>query len=256
MTAPTRSGIPLRDELEDGAGAEAEADGHRQAGDRQRDHVLVGAGQHERERAGADERDDQHVARPDAVREPAADRAGGDREQREAGGARAGVRLAQVVHAVQQLRQVEEHRHEAAEGHEVEERQRPGAAAALAAERRAARRTSSRSGPSAEPGASSREQPEDDRHQRDQRRRRSRTGRRGSSPSTIRGAVSAPSDGAAHADAVDAEREALAAGRVPLVHERHADRERRAGEAEQEAEDEHGGPRVVEQREADRAAAA
>ena len=54
--------------------------------------------------------------------------------------------------------------------------------------------------------------------------------------SAIRGAVRPGEHRAAHAHAVDAEREALALGRVPAVDERHADRERRAGEAEQEAE--------------------
>ena len=53
------------------------------------------------------------------------------REQREAGGAAPGVRLAEVVDASEELRQVEEHRHEAAEGEEVNERQRPRASGSL-----------------------------------------------------------------------------------------------------------------------------
>ncbi len=40
--------------------------------------VLVGAGQHEREHERPDERDHQHVARTDAVRQPAAERTADD----------------------------------------------------------------------------------------------------------------------------------------------------------------------------------
>ena len=56
-------------------------------------------------------------------------------------------------------------------------------------------------------------------------------------------------DGAAHAHAVDPEREALAFLVVPAVHERDADGERGAGHSEQEAEDDDGREGVVKQSE-------
>jgi hypothetical protein len=57
--------------------------------------------------------------------------------------------------------------------------------------------------------------------------------------------------GATGADAVDAERGALALGGVPAAHERHADGKRRAGEAQQEAEGDDRCEGVVPQRQRD-----
>ena len=116
---------PLRDELEDGSGCEAQRHGHREARDRQRDHVLVARREHDGEGDRRDEADAQDALGADAIGKPAADGSRDHREQREAGRAVARVGLRQLVHAREQLGQVEEHRHEAAERQEVEQRRCP-----------------------------------------------------------------------------------------------------------------------------------
>ena len=151
----------------------------------------------------------EHVDGADPVRGPAADGARDHGERCEAGGAGAGIGLAQVVHVDEQLRQVEEHRHEPPEGHEVEEGQRPCAAAAACRGRR-------RGSESTDPGLALRRarriRRPSARRRRPWRRPRPAAIQKGVSrlvASAIRGAVSAREDGAAHADPVDPEREPL-----------------------------------------------
>ena len=151
------------------------------------------------------------------------------------GGARAGVGLGQVVDAGEQLGQVEEHRDEAAEGQEVEERRAP-TRAPLGAGTRTSAANIRAPGRARRRARRARARPRRRSIDRDQRRRRPRTARPAPTASAIRGAVRPASTVPPMPIAVDAEREALALGRVPAVDERHADRERGAGEAEQEPE--------------------
>jgi hypothetical protein len=161
--------------------------------------------------------------------------------------ARAGVGLAEVVHAGEQLGQVQEHGHEAAEGHEVKERQRPRAAAG-AKHREGGEHARRWTGALSRRVVRQREEHAAHHHDeagRDPERRRE-------PPLVDNPRRGEPGEhGPAHAHPVNAQREALTFAGVPAIDERHADSKRGAGEAEQEPEDENRRQRVMKERERD-----
>ena len=115
------------DQLEDGAGAEAERGGHAERQDRERHHLVVERGEQDARRRRSRAKETRRIVSAPtwSASQPPTGRAMTATSAKPAARAAASG-LSRPCTPVQQLRQVGEHRDEAAEGEEVVEGRRPG----------------------------------------------------------------------------------------------------------------------------------